>query len=73
MKNSDKNIEILNLLKKYPSGLTITQISNLLKLSRITINYYLQKLIGEKKVIVKTVGRTKLLYHFEHAPEDLVK
>ncbi len=68
-----KKVKILDLLKKNPSGLTITQVSNSLKLNRITINHHLQRLIGEKKVIVRVVGKAKLLYHVEYVPEDLMK
>jgi len=46
---------ILDLLKKERGGLTISQISYRLGISRITVLIYLRELIGEGKVIERAV------------------
>jgi len=63
-KNSEEiNLEkIVETLKKHPEGLMIKEISELTKLSRITVIKYVHYLIGQQKVIVRNVGRAKLVY-----------
>jgi len=63
-----KDIEEINLekivetLKKHPEGLTITEISKISKLSRTTVIKYIHHLIGQQKIIVRNVGKAKLIY-----------
>ncbi len=50
------------LLKDYPQGLTIEELSSHAKLSRNTIKLILAELKGEKKIIERRVGMAKLIY-----------
>lgn len=53
---------VLNLLKKHKEGLTVTEISKLLNISRNTTAISLARLDGAKKIKIRNVGMAKL--HF---------
>lgn len=57
--------DIVNYLLDYPSGLTITDISNGIDTSRITVSKYIGILEAEKKVITKKIGAYTLYYSAE--------
>ena len=61
MKKSKKQL-IIELLVKNTDGLTVTEISNLLKFSRNTVAVYLAELKGEDKIRIREVGMAKLHY-----------
>ncbi len=58
----DPRIEIIELLKKHPEGLTIQQMSDMLGLSRLTVTKYLHELLGAEIVTQRKVGKAKLTY-----------
>ena len=58
----DKKQLIVDLLKKNRDGLTVIEISKLLKFSRNTVAVYLAELRGENKIRVREVGMAKLHY-----------
>jgi hypothetical protein len=53
---------ILDYVKEYPSGLTITDISKGLGISRITINKYILVLEAKEKVFSKSIGAYTLFF-----------
>jgi len=53
---------VANLLKKHSEGLTIIEISNLLKISRNTAAVALAELRGAESIRVRPVGKAKLHY-----------
>ncbi len=53
---------ILELLKKYPEGLIITEISKLLKLNRATVSKYVYGLEKSGKIKVRKIGRASVCY-----------
>jgi len=55
-------IEIIKLLRKNPRGLTIQEISNNTKVSRITAAIALAKLEGQGKIDIRVLGNCKLHY-----------
>ena len=57
--------DIFNYLLDNPSGLTITDISNGIDTSRITVSKYIGILEAEKKVINKKIGAYKLYFSAE--------
>jgi DNA-binding IclR family transcriptional regulator len=62
MEKKDLKKAIIELLQKHPEGLTIQQISNELKISRITATKYIHELIGAEIVYQRKVGKAKLCY-----------
>ena len=52
--------KILSLLKKTPSGLTITELVDLSGLSRSFVRTILARLEGAQKVVVRKVGMAKV-------------
>jgi len=61
MSNNKKDL-IYELLNKHPEGLMLTQISNLLHISKITASIHIAELIGSGEVIVRHVGNANLHY-----------
>jgi len=53
---------IIDLLKKNTDGLTIIEISKLLKISRNTVAVVLAELKGAALIRIRLVGRAKLNY-----------
>lgn len=53
---------VINLLKKSPGGLTVTDIASKLKISRNTVAVILAELKGAEKIRVRNVGMAKLHY-----------
>ena len=63
MRKIDKVIDqILLILKKDTRGLTIGELANITKVSRITANMALMKLQGANKIEVRSIGNCKLHY-----------
>jgi len=57
------NKEIIEgILKDNPEGLTIADLSEKMKMNRITIARSLAELIGEGNIHIREVGRAKLHY-----------
>lgn len=54
--------KIVHLLKKNRDGLTVVEISRLLKISRNTASVGLALLTGEGKIRIRPVGVAKLHY-----------
>ena len=57
-----KKKRVIELLKKRPDGLTISDLARELKLSRNTIVVILAELKGAEKVRIRPVGMAKLFY-----------
>lgn len=53
---------VTEILKKNARGLTIVEISRLLKFSRNTVAIVLAELKGEGKISIRPVGKAKLHY-----------
>ena len=53
---------VTDLLKKNSMGLTIVEISRLLKISRNTVAVALAELKGENSIHIRPVGKAKLHY-----------
>ena len=53
---------VTEALKKNPMGLTIVELSKLLKISRNTVAIVLAELKGERVIIIRPVGKAKLHY-----------
>lgn len=53
---------VVDALKKNAMGLTIVEISKLLKISRNTVAIVLAELKGQGVIIIRPVGRAKLHY-----------
>ena len=53
---------VISLLKKHKEGLTVIEISRLLKISRNTVAVYLAELKGEKRIWIRQIGMAKLNY-----------
>ena len=53
---------VVDLLKKNPGGLTVTEIASKLKISRNTVAVILAELKGAEKIRVRNVGMAKLIY-----------
>ena len=53
---------VIEILKKNPMGLTIVEISKLLKISRNTVALALAELKGEGNIIIRPIGKAKLYY-----------
>ena len=52
--------EILKILKNYPEGLTITDVSKLLRIHYITASKYLAVLEAEGQAVHRRIGMAKL-------------
>ena len=61
MHKSKKEL-VINILKKNADGLTIIEISKLLKISRNTVTVALAELKGANLIRIRPVGRAKLHY-----------
>ncbi len=59
---SDRKEKVVRLLKKNTDGLTISEISKELNISRNTVPVILAELKGEKKIRIRPVGKAKLHY-----------
>ncbi len=59
---STKKRLVENLLRKNSDGLTITEIAQILKISRNTVAVALAELKGEGRIRVRKVGMAKLHY-----------
>ncbi|TSC65266.1 MAG: hypothetical protein G01um101477_550 [Candidatus Doudnabacteria bacterium Gr01-1014_77] len=57
-----KKEAVADSLKKNPMGLTIVEISKLLKISRNTIAIALAELKGEDVITIRPIGKAKLHY-----------
>ncbi len=55
-------VKIINVLKKHKDGLWISEISRKTKLSRNTVNVYINRLMGQNKVNVKLLGNMKFVF-----------
>lgn len=53
---------VMELLNNQPRGLTIQDISDIVGLSRITVNLILAELKGEGLIEVREVGQSKIHY-----------
>ncbi len=53
---------VVDALKKNVMGLTIVELSSLLKISRNTVSIVLAELKGEGVIIIRPVGKAKLHY-----------
>lgn len=53
---------VVDLLKKNPEGLTITDIASKLEISRNTVAIILAELKGAEKIRMRNVGMAKLHY-----------
>jgi response regulator of citrate/malate metabolism len=53
---------VLSILNEHTYGLTIEDISNMLKINRATASKYLCVLNAEKCIVVRAVGKAKLHY-----------
>ena len=53
---------VVDVLKKKTIGLTIAEISNMLKISRNTVAIVLAELKGEGVITIRPVGKAKLHY-----------
>lgn len=54
--------EIMAILEKHPEGLSIDEVSNILKTTRTTAARYLDSLVASGKIIRREVGIAKLHY-----------
>ena len=62
MKRRKIKESILKLLKDSSDGLTIQQIADSLKISRITATKYLHELLGSKDIYEKRIGVYRLFF-----------
>jgi len=62
---------IVKALMKHPEGLTIQQIADAIKTTRITATKYIHELIGEGMVYQRKVGIAKLCYLKKRYLRDL--
>lgn len=54
--------KIIKILKEHPEGLTILNISKLIRMNRITISKYVYGLIVEDLVSQRKIGPAKMCY-----------
>jgi predicted transcriptional regulator len=71
MRVSGKKQIITKLFKENPDGLTIQEIANLGKISRITATIYIHELLGEGKLIERKIGAYRLFYLKERYLESV--
>jgi Mn-dependent DtxR family transcriptional regulator len=57
-----KKEEVVGLLRKNLDGLTIVEISKLLKISRNTVTVVLAELKGAELIRIRPIGKAKLHY-----------
>lgn len=62
IKKISKKDLVTNLLKTNSDGLTVIEISRILKISRFTADVVLAELYGAKRIRVRHVGMAKLNY-----------
>ena len=60
--SEEKRELVSDLLKKHSEGLTVIEISNLLKISRNTAAVALAELKGSESIRIRPVGKAKLHY-----------
>jgi Fic family protein len=60
MKTSSKKEIVARMLKEHPDGLTVQEISNFGKMSRITATIYIHELLGEGKITERKIGAYRL-------------
>jgi len=58
----EKRDKILNVLKNHPEGLTVNDISKLVKINRSTASKYVFGLIIEGLIYQRKIGPAKLCY-----------
>lgn len=58
----DPKEAIVELLKKHPEGLLITQIAKATQMNRLTATKYIHELIGEGRLTVRNLGRARLCF-----------
>ena len=58
----EKRDKILNVLKNHPEGLTVNDISKLVKINRSTASKYIFGLIIEGLIYQRKIGPAKLCY-----------
>ncbi|MFH1311315.1 MAG: hypothetical protein ABIH65_02830 [Nanoarchaeota archaeon] len=61
---------VTDLLKKNTMGLTIIEISKLLKISRNTVAVVLAELKGENSIYIRPIGKAKLNYWGKNKNEN---
>jgi predicted transcriptional regulator len=61
MKKSKKEI-ILKIIEENSDGLTIQEIADLGKISRITATIYIHELLGEGVIVERKIGAYRLFY-----------
>jgi len=54
--------KIIQVIKKHPEGLTMTEIAKLVGMSRLSISKYIYELHGAKKIRIRRIGKIKLCY-----------
>ena len=59
---------IITLLKEYPKGLTIDEVSRLLAISRPTAAKYLNNMVASGQAELRELGRAKLFYLTQRLP-----
>jgi len=64
--SEEKRELVVSLLKKHSEGLTIIEISNLLKISRNTVAVALAELKGSESIRIRPVGKAKLHYWLQN-------
>ena len=71
MKTATKKEIVVKTLKDNPDGLTVQEISNLGKMSRITATIYVHELLGEGKITERKIGAYRLFYLKERYLESV--
>lgn len=54
--------DILSLLTRHTHGLSIDDVARFLEISRVTASKYLAVMAAESKIVIRSVGNTKLHY-----------
>ena len=62
MRKAGKKEFIVQILKGHTDGLTIQEISEIGKMSRITATIYIHELLGEGKITERKIGAYRLFY-----------
>lgn len=68
METESEQIRIRNLLKEYPKGLTIEEVSKKLSLNRATAAKYLNSMMIAGQAELRQLGRAKIFYLSERIP-----
>jgi predicted transcriptional regulator len=71
MKKRSKKELLIKILKNHPEGLTIQKLASLAKMSRITATKYVERLIGEGKIVERKIGIYRLLFLKERFLETM--